>query len=82
MGSPDELRKTRGLPKRKCGYEKRWENQFFQDMPFVGQQEARADRRELQGCEGCPAHLTRGKRVEGTGRRGRGEVTGSRFSWC
>lgn len=36
MGSRGELRKTRGLPKRKCSYEKRWKNQFFQDMPFVG----------------------------------------------
>lgn len=73
----NELRKTHGLPKRKWSYEKRWENQFFQDNAFcwalVGSSFEEAGR--IQWVPRLPDKRKEGRRErQQCGRRTRGHV--------
>ena len=73
VGSQNELRKTHGLPKRKQSYEKRWKTQFFQDNAFCWAPAGSWDMRKLEGYDGRPGYLTRGKRAEGKANGGGGQ---------
>lgn len=75
-----KLRKTHGLPKRKWSYEKRWENQFFQDNAFcIPPPNGKLSWRSEE-AERMPWKPTLPARREGSfGSRQQG--TGSRFSW-